>query len=93
MHTAIRKLIKAITPERLANRGSCAGKLDFFKAIDRVDRSLLIKILKGLNLDEFFIRAIETLYLDSKAVIDINDYLSARFKFHRVVRQGCPLSA
>ena len=49
--------------------------------------------MKGLNFDEFFIRAIETLYFDSKAVIDINDYLSARFKFHRVVRQGCPLSA
>ena len=46
MHTAIRKLKKAITPERLATRGSCAVKLDFSKAFDRVDRSLLIKILK-----------------------------------------------
>ena len=53
MHTAIRKLKKAITPERLANRGSCAVKLDFLKAFDRVERSLLIKTLKGLNLDEF----------------------------------------
>ena len=72
MHTAIRKLKKAITPERLANRGSCAVKLDFSKAFDRVDRSLLIKILKWLNLDEFSVRAIETLYLDSKAVVEIN---------------------
>ena len=93
MHTAIRKLKKAITPERLATRGSCAVKLDFSKAFDRVDRSLLIKILKGLNLDEFSVRAIETLYLDSKAVIEINGFLSASFKIHRGVRQGCPLSA
>ena len=93
LHTAIRKLKKAITPERLANRGSCAVKLDFSKAFDRVDRSLLIKILKGLSLDEFSVRAIETLYLDSKAVIEINGFLSASFKIHRGVRQGCPLSA
>ena len=93
MHTAIRKLKKAITPERLATRGSCAVKLDFSKAFDRVDRSLLIKILKALNLDELSVRAIETLYLDSKAVIEINGFLSASFKIHRGVRQGCPLSA
>ena len=84
---------KAITPEQLANRGSCAVKLDFSKAFDRADRSLHIKILKGLNLDEFPVRAIETLYLDSKAVIEINNFLSDSFKIHRGVRQDCPLSA
>ena len=93
MHTATQKLKKAITPERMANRSSCSVKLDFSKAFDRVDRSLLIKILKGLNLDEFSVRAIETLYLDSKAVIEINDFLSARFKIYRGVRQGSALSA
>ena len=93
LHTAIRKLKKSITQERLANRGSCAVKLDFSKAFDRVDRLLLIKILKGLNLDEFSVRAIETLNLDSKTVIEINGFLSASFKIHRSVRQGCPLSA
>ena len=62
MHTAIQKLKKAITPEQLANRGSCAVKLDFSKAFDRVDRSLLIKIFKGLNLEEFSVRAIEKLF-------------------------------
>ena len=77
----------------MANRGSCAVKLDFSKAFDRVDRSLLIKILKPLNLDEFSARAIETLYLNSKTVIEINYFLSASFKFHRGVREGCPLSA
>ena len=82
LHTAIRKLKKAVTPERLANRGSCAVNLEFFKAFDRADRSLLIKILKGLNLDEFSDRANETLYLDSKAVIEINCFLSASFKIH-----------
>ena len=49
--------------------------------------------MKGLNLDEFSVRAIETLYLDSKAVIEMNGFLSASFKIHRGVRQGCPLSA
>ena len=47
LHTAIRKLKKAIIPEQLANRGSYAVKLLHSKAFDRVDRSLLIKILKG----------------------------------------------
>ena len=93
MHTAKQNIRKAINPERLANRGSCAVKLDFSKAIYRVDKSLLIKILKGLNLVEFSVRAIETLYLDSKAIIEISDFLSASFKIHRGVRQGCPISA
>ena len=84
---------RANTPERLATRGSCAVKLDLSKAFDRVDRSLLIKILKGLNLDEFSVRAIETLYLDSKAVIEMNGFLSASYKIHCGLRQGCPLSA
>ena len=39
MHTAKRKLKKAITPERLATRGSCAVKLDFSNAFDRVDNA------------------------------------------------------
>ena len=87
------KTKSAITPERLANRGSSAVKLDFSKAFDRVDRSLLFKILKGLSLDEYSVRAIEILYLDSKAVIEINGFSSASFKIHRGVTQGCPLSA
>ena len=33
------------------------------------------------------------MYLDSKAVIEINGFLSASFKIHRSARQGCPLSA
>ena len=84
-HTAIRKLEKAITPKRLATRGSCAVKLDFSKAFDRVDRSLLIKKLKGLNLDEFSLRAIETLYLDSKLVIEINGFYQPASKFIEVL--------
>ena len=71
MHTALEKLKKAITSERLANRGSYAVKLDFFKPFDRVDTSQLIKILNGLNLDEFSVRAIELLQLESKALIEI----------------------
>ena len=68
---------KTITPEQLANRGSCIVKLVFSKAFDRVDRSLPMKILKGLDHDEFSFRAIETFYLDSKAVIEINGFLTA----------------
>ena len=68
LHTTILKSKKEITPERLANPGSCAVKLDFSKAFDIVDRSILIKILKWLKLDEFSVRAIKTLYVDSKAV-------------------------
>ena len=72
---------KAITPERLANRGSRAVYLGFSKAFDKVDRSFLIKILKGFNLDEFSVRAIETSCLDSKAVIEIIGFYQPASKF------------
>ena len=89
MHTAIEKMI----PERLANRCSYAIKLDFSKGFNKVDRSRLIKILKGLNLDDFSVRAFEPLYLDSKAVNEIIGFLSTSFKILRIVRQECALSA
>ena len=93
MHTAKRKLKKAITPKRLANRGSCAVKLDFSEVFERVVRSLLIKIAKGLSFDDFSVRAFDTLYLDLKAVAEIDGFLSASFKVDRGLRQGCPPSA
>ena len=49
MHTAIQKFRKAITPVRLANRGSRAVKLGFPKAFDRVDRSFPIKNFKRVK--------------------------------------------
>ena len=67
--------------------------MDFSKAFERVDRSLLIKIFKGLNLEEFSVRAIEKLFLDSKTVMGITGFFSAGFKIQRGVRQSCPLSA
>ena len=83
---------KTITPERLANRGSCAVKLDFSKAFDRVDRSIPIKLLKELNFHDFSVRAIEILYLDSNAVIETNRFLISQVQ-NSLGRQGCPLSA
>ena len=50
--------------KQLAKRRSFAVKLDFSKAFNKADRSLLINILKGLNLDGFSARAIETWYLE-----------------------------
>ena len=87
------KLKKAIIPEQFANRVSCAVKGEFSKPFDRADRSIFIKNLKGLNLDEFSIGAIESFYIESKAVFEMNGFISASFKVHRGVRQGCPLSA
>ena len=61
---------------------SCnAVKLNFSKAFDRVVTRLLIKILRGLNLDEFSVRAIETLDLDSKAAIKLVFFSQPASKF------------
>ena len=90
MHTAIRKLQKATTPERLANRVSCAVKLDFSKAFDRFHRSFPIKLFKELNFHDFSVRAIEILYLDSKAVIETNRFFyQPGSKFIRETRLPC----
>ena len=54
--------------------------MDFSKAFERVDRSLLIKIFKGLNLEEFSVRAIEKLFLDSKTVMGITCFFFSRLQ-------------
>ena len=91
--TVFLAIIKLLPPKsEKANRGSCAVKLDFSEAIDRIDRSLH-QNFERFNHDEFSVRAIETLYSDSKAVIEIHGFLSASFKIHRGVRRGCSFSA
>jgi hypothetical protein len=66
--------------------------LDQEKAIDRVNRNFLIKIMKKMNYGPTLIRWIETLYAEANCQIINNGWLSDTVHLKRGVRQGCPLS-
>jgi hypothetical protein len=86
-------LVKEII--QYCNEEEVAGAMilmDFKKAYDRVDRGLMIRTLERMNFGPEFIQLIETLYEDVRAVIEVNDELTAEMTTGGGVRQGCPLS-
>ena len=66
--------------------------IDYSKAFDRVHHDQLIKCLERIGLDGKDIRIITNLYWHQKAVIRIDNELSAYTPIQRGVRQGCVLS-
>ena len=66
--------------------------LDQEKAFDRVEHLYLWKTLERFGLSPCLIAMIKVLYQDIESVLKINGGLSAPFKVHRGVRQGCSLS-
>ena len=67
--------------------------IDFEKAFDRVDRKLLYyKLLKSGIAGKFF-NVIESLYLNAKAGVSVNNFLTDWFNVDHGVRQGDSLSA
>ena len=66
--------------------------LDQEKAFDRVEHLYLWKTLESFGLSPCLIAMIKVLYQDIESVLKINGGLSAPFKVHRGVRQGCSLS-
>ena len=66
--------------------------LDQEKAFDWVEHLYLWRTLEGFGLSPCLIAMIKVLYQDIESVLKINGGLSAPFKVHRGVRQGCSLS-
>ena len=66
--------------------------LDQQKAFDRTEHLYLWRTLQRFGLSPGLIAMIRVLYQDIESVLKINGGLSAPFKVHRGVRQGCSLS-
>ena len=66
--------------------------LDQEKAFDRVEHLYIWKTLERFGLSPCLIAMIKVFYQDIESVLKINGGLSAPFKVHRGVRQGCSLS-
>jgi hypothetical protein len=78
-------------------KGGIAVFYDGEKAYDRQDREYMTKVLRRMGLGEFedkdfFLRAVETLYTNTEAVLKMNGQLTGKIKVRGGVRQGCPLS-
>ena len=67
--------------------------LDFKNAIDRVLHAGLWQVLRGFNIEEGLIQAIQALYENSSSAILFNSQLGEFFETTVGVRQGCLLAS
>ena len=66
--------------------------VDYEKAFDRVDRTLLFYKLKKLGFGGKILQCIQSLYSECKAIVNINGFLTNSFEVNCGVRQGDTLS-
>ena len=66
--------------------------VDFYKAFDTTEWSLIQKAFTFFNFPEYKIKWIEIIYSKIHCRIINNGHLSEGFTLTRDVRQGCPLS-
>ena len=66
--------------------------LDSKKVFDRVWQAGLWQVLRGLNIDEGLVQAIQALYDNSSSAVLLNSQVGEFFKTTVGVRQGCLLS-
>lgn len=66
--------------------------VDFVKAFDRVNRSLLWTIMKDGGYPQHLINTIKSLYCNSKIIINTGRNKTQEIFINRGVRQGCTLS-
>jgi exonuclease III len=85
--------LRCITEKFLAKgqKVYCAF-IDLEKAYDRVRRNELWSTLSTYGLDDALVRALKSLYGDSKACVRINGAYTDWFDISRGVRQGCVAS-
>ena len=69
-----------------------AINLDWEKAFDKVNWSMLLKIMSRMGFPVFITNWINVLFKGVESMCLINGNLSLPFKIERGVRQGCPLS-
>jgi len=74
------------------NRRMLMVCVDLEKAYDRVDRELLWKVLRTYGVNGALMRAVKSLYENSKACVIVQGKESDWFKVGQGVRQGCTMS-
>jgi exonuclease III len=89
----IRSTIDIINFAKEKNIPGIIAFIDFEKAFDMVKWSFLYKSLEKLNVGEYYIKCIKTLYTDISTYVSNCGTLSQPFKPTRGIRQGCPISA
>ena len=66
--------------------------VDFEKAFDSLERSLVLACLKKYNFGESFLKWVSTIYNKCSSTVTNNGWFSERFSVERGCRQGDPLS-
>lgn len=66
--------------------------LDLEKAFDSVEKRCINILLRCLNFGPSFQRAIEAMYKNPQADLNINNSTTSNFTLDKGTRQGCPLS-
>jgi hypothetical protein len=91
--TNIRSTIDVINYVNEMNLPGILTYIDFEKAFDTVNWQFMYKCLKALNFGEYFIKCVETMYMDISSCVVNHGHISPFFKPTRGIRQGCPISA
>ncbi len=85
-------LTSIIETRKLQNKDTFTAFVDFSKAYDRIDRSLLWEKLSGMGLRIKMLSAIKVLYRDVECCVCINGFKSPWFNVNTGLKQGCLLS-
>ena len=67
-------------------------QLDFRKAFDTIEWSMIQKVLSVFNFGVSFKRWVEIFYSNAGSSVINNGFTTKQLKLSRGVRQGCPLS-
>jgi len=85
----IRRIIEGVKRKQLP---LIATFIDFKKAFDSIDRTIIFKILRFYGIPIKIVNAIKLLYNDSESTVKINGQLSEYFKINTGVLQGDTLA-
>ena len=79
-------------PAKLRNLSTFAVFVDFKKAYDTVNRSLLFRDLNDLGIRNFFGNTIKTIYSQVECAIELNGNMTEWFNVNSGLKQACVLS-
>ena len=79
-------------PAKLRNLSTFAVFVDFKKAYDTVNRSLLFRDLNDLDIRNFFLNTIKTIYSQVECAIELNGNMTEWFNVNAGLKQACVLS-
>lgn len=81
-----------IEKRRETNLETHVAFLDYQKAFDRVKHSFLWRVMERRGFLRHLIRAVRSLYRDTRIVISLGQQFTQEIKTTQGVRQGCGLS-